>query len=279
MKNVIREKYNLIPKSQKRLADYFLENIDAIPFLNIYQIAEATQYSVASIVRFAQKLGFQGFSDFKSKITQSYKDSLKNQEIFHPLKIDKVKEHTLVMVANQDIKNINDTLNLIDTKTFDNVVDLILSSKRVYTMGLGISFLLSQILAYQLNQVGVDSYYFRSNSTSFFDQILFLNKDDLLIGFSFPPYSVETVEAAKFAKERKIRVISITNKSSSPITFQCVYSLIVKSENMLFTNSFSAISVIINALATECAKKDRNRAEKFLKEFKYITENFNQVLI
>lgn len=279
MKNIIKEKYDSIPKSQKPLADYFLENLDTIPFLNIYQIAEATQYSVASIVRFAQKLGFKGFSDFKSTIAQSYKENLKKQEIFHPLKLDKLKEHTLVAVANQDIKNINETLNLIDTKIFDQVVDLILNSKRVYTMGLGISFLLSQILAYQLNQVGIDAYFFRSNATSFFDQILFLSKDDLLIGFSFPPYSVETVEAAKFAKDRKIKVVSITNKSSSPIAFHSVHSLIVKSENMLFTNSFSAISVIINALATECAKKDKARAEKFLKDFNYITENFNQVLI
>ncbi len=198
--------------------------------------------------------------------------------MFPAIKVDELKEHTLVAIANQDIKNINETLQLINKEKFDAVIDLILRSDRVFTMGLGISYLLSQILSYQLNQVGIDSHFLRNDSSSFFDQILFLTNKDLLIAFSFSPYSVETIEAAKFAKDRKIKVVGITNKSSAPLTFHSTYSLIVKSENMLFTNSFSAISVLINAIATECAKKDKKRAEKILNEFNLIIEKFNQVI-
>lgn len=278
MKNIILAKYNSIPKKQKKLADYFLENLDAVPFLNIYEISEATQFSVASIVRFAQRLGFKGYSEFRAELMKSLQKNLKKLEMFQAIKIDELKEHTLVAIANQDIKNINETLQLINKETFDTVIDLILKSERVFTMGLGISYLLSQILSYQLNQVGIDSSFLRSDSSSFFDQILFITDRDLLIAFSFPPYSVETIEAAKFAKERKIKLVAITNKSSAPITFHSNYSLIVKSENMLFTNSFSAISVLINAIATECAKRDKKRAEKILNEFNLIMEKFNQVI-
>lgn len=278
MKDLILSKYNKIPKKQKNLADYFLENLDAIPFLNIYEISKATQYSVASIVRFTQHLGFKGYSEFKSEVTKSLQKSLKKLEMFPTIKAEQLKEHTLVAVANQDIKNINETLQLINKSTFDKVIDLILKSERVFTMGLGISYLLSQILSYQLNQVGVDSSFFRNDTSSFYDQILFATNRDLIIAFSFPPYSIDTIEAAKFAKERKVSVVSITNKTSSPITFHSKYSLVVKSENMLFTNSFSAISVLINAIATECAKRDKKRSEKILKEFNLIMEKYNQVI-
>ncbi|MGB9663979.1 MAG: MurR/RpiR family transcriptional regulator [Ignavibacteria bacterium] len=278
MKNIILSKYNTIPKKQKKLADYFIENLDAVPFLNIYEISEATQFSVASIVRFAQRLGFKGYSEFRAELLKSLQKNLKKLEMFPAIKVDELKEHTLVAIANQDIKNINETLQLINKEKFDAVIDLILRSDRVFTMGLGISYLLSQILSYQLNQVGIDSHFLRNDSSSFFDQILFLTNKDLLIAFSFSPYSVETIEAAKFAKDRKIKVVGITNKSSAPLTFHSTYSLIVKSENMLFTNSFSAISVLINAIATECAKKDKKRAEKILNEFNLIIEKFNQVI-
>lgn len=278
MKDLILSRYNKIPKKQKNLADYFLENLDAIPFLNIYEISEATQYSVASIVRFTQHLGFKGYSEFKSEVTKSLQKSLKKLEMFPTIKAEQLKEHTLVAVANQDIKNINETLQLINKGIFDKVINLILQSERVFTMGLGISYLLSQILSYQLNQVGVDASFFRNDTSSFYDQILFATNRDLIIAFSFPPYSIDTIEAAKFAKERKISVVSITNKTSSPITFHSKYSLVVKSENMLFTNSFSAISVLINAIATECAKRDKKRSEKILKEFNLIMEKYNQVI-
>lgn len=278
MKDLILSKYNKIPKKQKNLADYFLENLDAIPFLNIYEISEATQYSVASIVRFTQHLGFKGYSEFKSEVTKSLQKSLKKLEMFPTIKAEQLKEYTLVAVANQDIKNINETLQLINKGIFDKVINLILKSERVFTMGLGISYLLSQILSYQLNQVGVDASFFRNDTSSFYDQILFATNRDLIIAFSFPPYSIDTIEAAKFAKERKVSVVSITNKTSSPITFHSKYSLVVKSENMLFTNSFSAISVLINAIATECAKRDKKRSEKILKEFNLIMEKYNQVI-
>ncbi|MFN4111057.1 MAG: MurR/RpiR family transcriptional regulator [Ignavibacteria bacterium] len=278
MKELILSKYDEIPRKQKKLADYFLENLDAIPFLNIYEISEATQFSVASIVRYTQRLGFKGYTEFKAKVTETLQRSLKKLEMFPAIKIEQLKEHTLVAVANQDIQNINDTLLLINKDTFDSVVGLILKSDRVFTMGLGISYLLSQILSYQLNQVGVDALFLRNDSANFYEQILFATNRDLIVAFSFPPYSVETIEAVKFAKERNLPVISITNKPSAPITFHSKYSLVVKSENMLFTNSFSAISVLINAIATECAKRDKKRSKKVLDEFNLIMEKYNQVI-
>ncbi len=278
MKNLILEKYNDLPDQQKKLADFFLENLELIPFLNIYQISEATQFSVASIVRFSKRLGFKGYSDFKDTFSKNFQKKIKKLDMFANIQLDKLKEHTLIAVANQDINNINETLKLIDTNTFDEVVSLIIGADRVYTMGLGVSYLLAQLLSYQLMQVGVDAYYSRNDSTSFFDQILFLTPKDLIIAFSFPPYSVETIEAAKFAQERKIKVISITNKHAAPITFYSKKSLLVKSDNMLFTNSFSAISVLINALATECTKQNKKKAEKILADFNLILERFNKVI-
>ena len=107
---------------------------------------------------------------------------------------------------------------------------------------------------------------------------MFLNPKDLLIVFSFPPYSKETIDAAEYAHKRKIDVIAITNKHASPATFFTKANLIVRSENMLYTNSFAAISVLINAIATACAIKDKQRAKKILKESEEIMINQNQVI-
>ncbi|HQF44015.1 MAG TPA: SIS domain-containing protein, partial [Ignavibacteriaceae bacterium] len=115
--------------------------------------------------------------------------------------------------------------------------------------------------------------------TVFNENILFLNPKDLLMVFSFPPYSKETIEAAKFAQERNIDVIAITNQPAAPVTFFSKANLLVKSENMLFTNSFAAISVLINALATACAIKDKQRAKKILEESHEIMIQQNQVII
>ncbi len=278
IKEKITSKYNSLPKNQKKIADYFINNFDKIPFVNVQDLSVATGASVASIVRFSQRAGFKGFSELREAITGSLQKELKSKQIFPLFEKRRVEEDLLTEVANLDIKNINETLNLIERRTFNYVIDRISKSERVFTAGLGISFLLAEILAYQLTQVGISSSVLQHSHTLFNEHILFLNPKDLLIVFSFPPYSKETIEAAEFANARKIDVISITNKHASPATFFTKANLIVKSENMLYTNSFAAISVLINAIATACAIKDKQRAKKILKESGEIMINQNQVI-
>jgi DNA-binding MurR/RpiR family transcriptional regulator len=278
IKEKITSKYNSLPKNQRKIAEYFINNFDKIPFVNVQDLSIATGASVASIVRFSQRTGFKGFSDLRDSITGSLQKELHNKAVFPLFEKRKVGEDLLTEVANQDIKNINDTLNLVERKTFDYVIDRVLKAEKVFTAGLGISYLLAEILAYQLTQVGISSSVLQHSHTLFNEHILFLNPKDLLIVFSFPPYSKETIEAAEYANKRKIDVISVTNKHASPVTFFTKANLIVKSENMLYTNSFAAISVLINAIATACAIKDKQRAKKVLKESEEIMINQNQVI-
>lgn len=279
IKEQITSKYNSLPKNQKKIADYFINNFDKIPFVNVQDLSVATGASVASVVRFSQRAGFKGFSELRDSITGSLQKELTNNQIFPLFEKRRVEEDLLTEVANLDIKNINDTLNLVERKTFNYVIDRISKSERVFTAGLGISYLLSELLAYQLTQVGISSSVLQHSHTLFNEHLLFLNPRDLLIVFSFPPYSKETIEAAEYASKRKIDVISITNKHASPVTFFTKANLIVKSENMLYTNSFAAISVLINAIATACAIKDKQRAKKVLKESEEIMINQNLTII
>lgn len=278
IKDQIKSRYNSLPKNHRKIADYFINNFDKIPFLNVQELSEKTGASVASIVRFSQRAGYKGFSDLRESITDSLQKGMHNGEIFPLLEKRKIEDDLLTEVANLDIKNINDTLNMIERKSFNYVIERISSAERVLTGGLGISYLLAEILAYQLTQVGIDSTVLKHTHTLFHEQILYLNSKDLLVLFSFPPYSKETIEVARFAEERRIDVIAITNKPASPITFYTKANLIVESRNMLFTNSFAAISVLINAIATACAVKDKSRAKKILKESEEIMESQNQTI-
>lgn len=283
IKERIQNHYSELPKNLKIVANYFIENFDKIPFLSVQHISEATSLSVASVVRFTQRIGFKGFLEMRDEIANELQEHIKSKAIFSLVDDSKIKEDTVTSVANQDIKNINDTLNHLDRESFQKSIKHIIDAERVYTMGLGVSYLLAEILSYQLNQVAVNSKNFTHNYTSFMEQVLFLNKNDVIIAFSFPPYSKETIETVKFAKEKKCKVISITNKETAPIIQFSDAHLTVKSENMLFTNSFSAISVLINAITTECALKNKKKAKKMLddlnkvvdKQKLVITENSN----
>ena len=278
IKDKIQNKFEELPKNQRKIANYFVDNFDKVSFLTVHDISLATGASVASVVRFAQRIGFSGFSELREAIAESLQTHLSNLETFPFFEKRNVAKDILTSVANLDIKNINDTLSIIEREVFDNSINMILKSRRVYTAGLGISYLLAEILAYQLSQVAVDATAFKNNSCPFSEQIPMLNKKDLIILFSFPPYSKDTIEAAKIASEKNIKIIAITNKEASPITLFSKVNLIVHSKNMLFTNSFAAISVLINALATSIALKNKAKTKSLQKETSEILEKYNKII-
>jgi DNA-binding MurR/RpiR family transcriptional regulator len=275
----IQNNFDKLPANQRKVADFVIDNFDNIPFIDVHEVSNQVGVSVASVIRFAQSVGFSGFSELRDAVSDSLKKHLKKNEFFPLFDKNKLQNDLLASVANMDVKNINDTLSMIDREAFDKVIDEIIKSNRVFTAGLGISYLLAEILSYQLTQVGVDASVLKHTHTVFHEQILYMNGQDLLICFSFPPYSKETVDVARFAHKRGIKVISITNKPTAPIVSSSKYSLTVKSENMLYTNSFAAISVIINAIATSCAIKNKERAKKVLKESEIIMIEQNQVIL
>jgi DNA-binding MurR/RpiR family transcriptional regulator len=275
----IQSKFDLLPNNQRKVADFVIDNFDNIPFIDVHEVAKQAGVSVASVIRFAQSVGFTGFSELRDAVSDSLKKHLKKNELFSLVDKSKLENDILTSVANMDVKNINDTLSNIDREIFNKVIETIVKSDRVFTAGLGISYLVAEILSYQLTQVGIDASVLKHNHTLFLEQVLYMNKKDLLICFSFPPYSRETIDVAKYAKEKGIKVISVTNKPTAPITSYSEEVLTVKSENMLFTNSFAAISVLINAIATACAVKNKKRAKSVLKESEKIMIQQDQVIL
>lgn len=278
IKGKIKRKYKLLPKNQRNVAHYILNNFDKIPFINVHELSVATNVSVASIVRFSQRTGYKGFSELRNEITKSLQKELYKKENIFQLGKKNIKQDIITEVANLDMKNINESLNLIDRNTFNYIINKISTSGKVYTVGLGISYLLAEILSYQLTQVGISSSVLNHSHAIFNEQILFIKPKDLLIVFSFPPFSKETIEAAEYAKKRKIEVFAITNNPASPVTFIAKSNLIIKSENMLYTNSFSAISVLINTIATACAIKNKRLAKNFQKNAEEIMINQDLIM-
>ena len=272
LSTVIREKYPVLPGNQRKAADFLLAHMREAPFLSIVDLEQQSGASKATIVRLAQRLGYSGFLELREHLIEGVQSQMRITEMF-PLSARPGRQETLSAVAHQDVKNINQTIARIDRKVFADVAHMILGAGHVYTLGLGISSLMSRILAYSLSQVAVRCTAFVHDYETFIEQIYVLGRSDLLIAFSFPPYSKETIEVVNVAAARKVPVVAVTDKVTSPISFYATRVLPIVSQNMLFTNSFSAISVIINALTTEVALRNKVKATRNLKESEKLLED------
>ena len=268
---LIISKYKGLSRNQRKVADYILNNMNESAFLSVIDIGDKCGASKATVVRFAQSIGFEGFIEFRNELHAAVQTKFSYMERF-PLLADSDKE-TIYEVAQQEVKNINQTMESLSLESFNAIIDLFQKSNCIYTYGHGISALMSQVLAYSLNQVSVQARSMVSSHLSFEEQVMFLGPKDTLVLFSFPPYSKSTLDAARLAAEKGAKVVAITDARSAPIVPLTNINLSVQSENMLFTNSFAAISVTINAITTELSVRNKEKTLKFIKEVNDLMTN------
>ena len=114
------------------------------------------------------------------------------------------------------------TLEEVDRSAFERAADTILSARTIYIVGIRSCAPLASFLAFYFHMIFPDVRQVQTNSSSeIFEQMIRITEDDVVIGISFPRYSMRTMKALEFANSRKAKVITITDSVHSPMNVLC----------------------------------------------------------
>ena len=158
-----------------------------------------------------------------------------------------------------DIEKIKMTLSAIDHKAFNWAIDTLLEAKRIYVVGIRSCAPLASFMGFYLNLVCDNVITVNTNSSSeIFEQIIRIGEGDVIIGISFPRYSMRTLKALEFASNRKAKVITLTDSIHSPMNQYSSCNLIARSDMASIVDSLVAPLSVINALIVAiCMKKQK----------------------
>jgi len=257
---LIRSKLETFSKREKVIANFFVEQLTDVAFLSIHDISNKLSVGRASIVRFSQKLGYDGFFALKQDIKNHLQSSIAPLERYQlALKNPSTSYTSMAQIAENEVNNINFIVNNFDKVSFEKAAKLIANSDIIYCTGYNMSSFVAGMLSYLLQRVGLKSFPTNLGGRSLEEQLINVGSNDVLVTFSNPPYSSETIKAAQFAKEQGCKVISFTNSIASPIVKYSDIVITVKSDSEILTNSFSAILVVLYALVNEIAIHNKVR--------------------
>lgn len=257
LSNRINEAYGSLSKGQKLLATYITDNYDKAVFLTAAKLGEVVGVSESTVVRFATHLGYKGYPEFQRALEELVRNKLNSVQRMEVTYGRISQSKILESVLQSDAERIKETLNRIDDNAFELAVDTILNAKRIYIVGIRSCAPLASFLAFYLNMMFDDVHLLSTNSSSeLFEQMVRISKDDVIIGISFPRYSMRTLKAMEFANNRSAKVITITDGVHSPMNLYSSCNLIAKSDMASIVDSLVAPLSVINALIVAlCMKK------------------------
>lgn len=262
-------------KGQKRLANFIINHYDQAVFMTAAKLGKQVDVSESTTVRFAVLLGYDGFPQFHNALQEHVMtklNSVQRMEVsFGRIEQDRI----LDTVLQSDIDKIKMTLEQTDRNAFAQAVNLILEAEHIYIVGIRSCAPLAGFLSYYLNQIVPDVHLVGASSYSeLFEEIVRINEKDVIIGISFPRYSMRTLKAMEFARNQKAKVITITDSVHSPMNQYSSCNLIARSDMASIVDSLVAPLSLINALLVALCMKSQKEVLHTLETMERIWDEY-----
>lgn len=251
----LAEAYRDLPEAMRRIADVLMSDHLLGALWGIENMAHRSGVSVGTVVRFAKRLDYKGFSEFRDALRTACLARSGDSEL-ELLEEPSDIYGALAEVAKRDGENLTRLMQMVDQSTLEAAVALITQARHKVILGRGVSHVMSLILAFYLTQAGLPC--IAALPSDFSNQVANLEDGDLLIVLSFAPYSRETVDAAVFAKESGVSVLAFSDRSDSPLVPLADIHIPVPSEDLLFSCSMTTFAALAHAFAIVAASQDHS---------------------
>ncbi|MGO4694532.1 MurR/RpiR family transcriptional regulator [Paenibacillus sp. 2TAB26] len=213
----IHSKYNNLTNTERKVADYILENSEGVVYMSITDLADHCGVGESSVFRFCRSLSYKGYQDFKIALAHSITAENEIPQLTDKVLMNDTMDQVSSKVLSSNISALNETYNLIDNEKMDQAIEHLLQAERVIFFGVGSSLMTAMEAKIKFMRItnktecSIDSHLQMMSAA-------LMTKRDVAVVISYSGSTKDTIEVAKRAKESGATVISITRFVKSPLT-------------------------------------------------------------
>lgn len=201
--------------SAQKVAQFIVNSPRETINLTITELGVRAGVSEASIVRFAQSLGYAGFQALKISLAE---DMVSPMLLVHEdVKPDDDLASAVRKAMTAGMRSLEDTLRILEMPVLEAAIEALCNARQIELFASGNSVPLAMDLNFRLTKIGLRSR-FSIDPTMQEMYASLASPEDVAVGISHTGSSIDTVHALELAKQRGARTICITNHSDSPLT-------------------------------------------------------------
>lgn len=230
-----------LTKSERKVYDCIVNDPESVEKYTILQLARHFNISKSSIMRYCQKMGYSGYSEFRFDYIRDLHTSAFNQ----------INKQTILSQAATIYSQAITALNSLDEKKILKLCSEIKKRDYVYCIGSGKSYLPCLLMNYNFIRLGKKIITF-DTGILYNDLPKILEEDDLIIIFSVSGSRKALQKEIQDFKEKKCHIVLITC-NPNPKIMQDVSDIILlpavlKNEKALIGSS--ALFIIFSDIIT-----------------------------
>lgn len=260
----ITELFIELSSAEKRIAQFILDEADAVTALPIAELARQANVSQASITRFAKTLGCRDVRDLKVKLAQSL---AVGQRFIH----EEPDLEGIQGIYETIINVLTINRRTIDEPALAKAVEWLSDARQILAIGMGGgSTICAAEVQHRLFRLGLpvtaqsDGLLVRMMAAA-------VARQDVVVALSLGGYTQEVVESAAIARQYGAKVVAIT-PAGTPLAAQAdvLLALVVRENDYIYKPSTSryAMLAMVDVLATALAMANKRQSRDRLRRIK-----------
>jgi DNA-binding MurR/RpiR family transcriptional regulator len=208
----IRQERSNLSKSFAKLADFLLDSYVEAAFMTASELAHSLNLDAATVVRFSQHLGYEGFPQLQREIRQRVKDDL----LLRPRQADKPDSIPGIAVnaMNEVALALDRTRISLDTEALARLVEQLGQSRRIVVLAEGPAQPSAYSLALFLEQGGFPIYIARAGIADLARTVNIATSQDLLLAMEVAGQAPYIARAMQEAQAKSIPTAAIIASAS-----------------------------------------------------------------
>jgi len=268
----IRQKYPSLTKSQKRLADFIATSYQEAAFMTASRLARHLALNEATVIRFAQRLGYSGYPALIQDIRAVVQEELEAKARLPQMA---AKEPFFGMLETE-VENLQRVISHISPQTVLQALRAFEEAKQIYVLGQGLSWPLAELFALSLMHIGLSAQSSRSDPASLAVLLNKIEEKTLLVAFSVAAPAVEVANALRYAKQKGADTIAFAWSSTSPCAQVAEIVFICQASESFAAPSVASVAVLLDAFIQQLAMRDETETRARLEDIGRMQEFLRQ---
>lgn len=255
----IKERYDSMTKTQKKVLDYMLANPESMCFITLRELSAETEVSEPTILATCSALGYENFNElkyeFRKYISLLAKVMVQVDNLYAsprvPARELNDKHNLLLQVCQEEFDMTKKFFSSLDIDGIFKAAQMILAADAVIICGFGVSKQIASFFSMRLALLGVPSIIVDTESSDSIQSALpFLSERTVVVAISFPDYYFMTTKMAEYAKHKNAPIIALTDSVKSPVAKYSTLTLTCPTTTRLFLNTIGLPMMLVNFITS-----------------------------
>jgi len=258
-------------RAQRLLAQYVLRNYQQVAFSTISELARAADVSEATVVRFANALGFAGYPPFQKEVRRIVRADLKGTDRFRlTAEPGAPSDDPLSAAIRTEIGNIGHLAETLDRDALQRAAAAIGKAREVLIVGERSTASLAQHLWFALDKLRLPVERVLAVDLDAYHRLDRMDPSGCVVVIGFPRYLKSLIAFLEAAKTRKLATIAVTDSPFSAL--KGGIGLHTPAESSSFVAFHAAPLILLNALIDSIGRANQQATLDALLQFEQLAD-------